>query len=130
MEAALKRKKSHSGSYDSMVTARVPKGIKEQGDAILREIGASPTKLVNSAYDFVIAHRRLPSGNQDASQLKPGVRKLSAAQKKQLRSRAGKLVVGRIQSEDSFRDLLNEAKNERYPGSSSDNQPNRRSVQK
>ena len=46
---------------DAIVTARVPIEIKEQGNAILREIGSSPTKLINAAYNYLLATHALPS---------------------------------------------------------------------
>jgi len=46
---------------DAIVTARVPVEIKEQGNAILKEIGSSPTKLINAAYDYLLATHQLPS---------------------------------------------------------------------
>lgn len=45
---------------DSFVTARVPAEIKEQGNAILKSIGSSPTQLVNAAYEYVLAEGEVP----------------------------------------------------------------------
>lgn len=45
---------------DAIVTARVPVEIKEQVGVILREIGSTPTKLINSAYEYVLRHHALP----------------------------------------------------------------------
>lgn len=45
---------------DAMVTARVPVEVRNQGNAILKRIGSSPTKLVNAAYDYVLKHGSLP----------------------------------------------------------------------
>ena len=46
---------------DAMVTARMPQGKKEAGNAVLREMGTSPSQLINDIYDFVIRTRKLPS---------------------------------------------------------------------
>ena len=46
---------------DAIVTARIPVEVKEQGNAILREIGSSPTKLINAAYNYLLATHTLPS---------------------------------------------------------------------
>lgn len=46
---------------DAIVTARIPIEVKEQGNAILKEIGSSPTKLINAAYSYLLATHRLPS---------------------------------------------------------------------
>lgn len=45
---------------DSMVTARVPREIHRQGNRVLERIGATPTQLVNEAYEYVIKHGKLP----------------------------------------------------------------------
>ncbi len=49
-----------------MVSARVPAEVKEQVGAILREIGSSPTELVNVAYDYVLRYGKLPQVCEDA----------------------------------------------------------------
>lgn len=54
---------------DSFVTARVPAEIKEQGNAILEKLGSSPTKLVNAAYEYVLAEGAIP---QPSSRAKEG----------------------------------------------------------
>ena len=45
---------------DAMVTARVPVEVKERVGSILREMGSSPTELVNAAYDYVLKYGKLP----------------------------------------------------------------------
>ena len=45
----------------SIVNARVPRAKKEAGSGILESLGANVTELVNGAYDYLIAHRQLPS---------------------------------------------------------------------
>ena len=73
---------------DSIVTARVPAGIKEQGKDILQKIGATPTDLVNAAYRYVLQEGKLPQ--VDSRPLVSNgdkFRKLSAAQKKRLKER-------------------------------------------
>lgn len=49
---------------DSFVTARVPAEIKEQGNAILKSIGSTPTELVNAAYAYVLEEKALPDYTQ------------------------------------------------------------------
>ena len=46
---------------DAIVTARVPVEVKDQVGAILREIGSTPTQLINRAYEYVLAKRELPT---------------------------------------------------------------------
>ena len=50
---------------DSIVTARVPSGIKEQGADVLKSIGHTPTELINAAYKYVIEKRELPTVNAE-----------------------------------------------------------------
>jgi len=45
---------------DSIVTARVPVEIKEQVNEVLAKIGATPTQLINAAYEYVLVHGALP----------------------------------------------------------------------
>lgn len=45
---------------DAIVTARVPVEVKAQVNAILHELGSSPTKLINAAYEYVLRHHALP----------------------------------------------------------------------
>lgn len=44
-----------------IVTARVPSEIRRQGNEALRALGATPTQLINAAYEYVIEHGSLPS---------------------------------------------------------------------
>ena len=46
---------------DAIVTARVPVEIKDQVTTILKEMGSSPTKLINAAYNYVLATHELPT---------------------------------------------------------------------
>ena len=50
---------------DSIVTARVPVEIKEQGNEVLARMGSTPTQLVNSAYEYVLRHGELPAGKNE-----------------------------------------------------------------
>jgi antitoxin component of RelBE/YafQ-DinJ toxin-antitoxin module len=53
---------------DDMVTARVPREIRQQGNMVLKRIGATPTQLVNEAYEYVIKHGKLPRTNEREGQ--------------------------------------------------------------
>ena len=44
-----------------MVTARVPAEIRRQGNAMLKSLGATPTQLVNAAYEYLLNAGALPS---------------------------------------------------------------------
>jgi antitoxin component of RelBE/YafQ-DinJ toxin-antitoxin module len=49
---------------EDMVTARVPREIRRQGNMVLQRIGATPTQLVNNAYEYVIRHGKLPRASE------------------------------------------------------------------
>ena len=71
---------------DSIVTARVPSGIKAEGLAVLKTLGATPTDLVNSAYRFVISEKRLPFSEEEKIQRPYESRKLSPEQVRSIRT--------------------------------------------
>ena len=54
----------------AMVTARVPVEIRDQVNAQLRDIGSSPTELVNAAYDYVLTTGELPDVNRGDAPLR------------------------------------------------------------
>ena len=54
----------------AMVTARVPAEIRDQVNAQLRDIGSSPTELVNAAYDYVLKTGELPDVNRGDAPLR------------------------------------------------------------
>lgn len=53
----------------AMVTARVPVEIRDQVNVQLREMGSSPTELVNAAYDYVLRTGELPDVHRDGAPL-------------------------------------------------------------
>ena len=70
---------------DAFVTARVPVEIKEQGNAALKRIGATPTQLVNAAYEYVLAHGALPGAqNQGSDHVVSGKQQLTGAAAQEL----------------------------------------------
>lgn len=72
---------------DAIVTARVPAEIKERGKAILQSIGATPTDLINAAYNYVLANGKLPAVSPSPEALKSQRRTLSKTQQKELKQR-------------------------------------------
>lgn len=96
---------------DSIVTARVPSEIKEQGNDVLRAIGATPTQLVNAAYEYVLAYGKLP--RMSAGDSDPATRALSAEQKKLLRSFVAESTYAVPESywgDKSYKDLIEEGR--------------------
>lgn len=67
-----------------VVTARVPVEIRDQVNAHLRDIGSSPTELINAAYDYVLKTGRLPDAVQEDP---PSTITLTDAQINELRFR-------------------------------------------
>lgn len=45
---------------EAMVTARMSYGKKEEGTAILKELGVTPSKAINDLFDYIVKHRELP----------------------------------------------------------------------
>lgn len=48
---------------DAMVTARMPIGKKEAGNAILQQLGMSASQVINELYDYIISNRATPFGD-------------------------------------------------------------------
>lgn len=45
----------------SVISARIPKEIRDQGDAALKRLDSTVTELVNSAFEYVIKTGSLPT---------------------------------------------------------------------
>ena len=52
----------------TLVSARIPTAKKEASAGILRQIGATATDLINSAYDYLLESGELPHVGKDAPQ--------------------------------------------------------------
>ncbi len=102
---------------DSIVTARVPSGIKEEGRAALQRIGATPTDLVNAAYRYVLAKGKLPEVDPLVATAGQKSRRLSAEQKRNLTSlieRTTFAVPDSYWADRTDDELLAEALREKY----------------
>lgn len=109
-------KAAGNASAYAMLTARVPKGVKERGDALLHSIGSTPTKLVNAAYAFLLEHGELPGVDEGCDSLKPGRRTLDKQQTQQLNRIMESLAVGSERFPDkTYEQLKEEAMAERFP---------------
>ena len=105
---AVGKASEKSGRVDSIVTARVPTEIKKQGNAVLEKIGATPTELINSAYEYAISHGSLPT---EGGIVRPGPRKLTPGQKNKLKERGRRMLVkpgGDALNGRSLKDVLAE----------------------
>lgn len=99
----------------AMLTARVPKGMKERGDALLRSMGSTPTKLVNAAYAFLLEHGKLP-GAEESQALAPGPRTLNSQQAQRLGQIMEALAMdGERLPDKPYAQLKEEAMRERFP---------------
>ena len=100
---------------DPVVTARVPAGVRQRGQEVLREIGSNTSELINAAFAYVIQERKLPK-----AKLKEAValehRKLGATEKRELARffREVQTAVPQEQSDTPFEQLLEDAMKERY----------------
>lgn len=105
-----------SSRSDSIVTARVPTEIRDQGNEILKKIGSTPTELVNAAYEYVLKNGKLPSTSPSLEELKGKHRVLSPEQKEMLRERMRKvrLIAPDNGGDKTDKELLAEARDERY----------------
>ena len=114
MESTIGKRQGRSERNDAIVTARVPAEIKKQGNAVLREIGSTPTELVNAAYEYVLKEGALPVHNPP---LEPRVIRLTDAQKRKLRERSEKMTYAVPESfwqGKSYKELLEDAIKEKY----------------
>lgn len=99
---------------DATVSARVPVAVKEQGNSVLRSIGATPSQLINAAYEFVLANHRLPHAHDDLEALRGTHRSLTSQQHEKIQQSLRAMYVGPSAEDSSFIDQLNAARDERY----------------
>ena len=99
---------------DAIVTARVPVAVKEQVGGVLRDIGSTPSQLVNAAYEYVLAERRLPRAGALLDESIPRNRQLTQEQRWRVAAALEAMYVGPVQDDRSFDEKLREARDERY----------------
>ncbi len=102
---------------DAVVTARVPVEVKEQVNKILRNMGSSPTELINAAYRYVLKSGALPDCGRQLLSDERGSRprQLSNEQRTELMASLAAMTLP-LPSNDTrpFKELLAEARDERY----------------
>ncbi len=109
-------RRPRKNAVDAVVTARVPRAVRQHGDDILREMGSTPTKLINAAYDYVIQHKRLPGEQLSSDRPKPGVRRFTPEQAKEFRALLARTTVGALDWEGkTYDDLKEEALRGKHP---------------
>ena len=120
-EASKKASKKPTGkkvtTSESVVTARVPMEIREQGNEVLKKIGATPTELINAAYKYVIDQGELPKAYPSLEEVAARRRTLTPEQKRKLKERAEEMTLRAPDSWEgkTFDQLREEAMRERYP---------------
>lgn len=98
---------------DAIVSARIPVAVKERGNAALKELGATPSQLINAAYEFVLAERKLPKAHEPLAGDSRD-RTLTPQQCEKIRASLAAMYVGPAANEQSFKEQLAEARDERY----------------
>ena len=102
-------------SSDTIVAARVPEEIKDQGNAILAKLGYTQTHLINSAYRYVLEFHRLPF---ESATPKPGKRTLDPKRKRQLSEELFALQVSTydysLGNTRTFKEALTEKRRAEY----------------
>lgn len=99
---------------DPMVSARVPLELRDQVNDELRKIGSSPTELINSAYEFFLKTKSLPTPRPG---LKPGKRRLSKEDARKIQASLDSstfFVPESFFDDKSYDELLADALREEY----------------
>ena len=68
---------------DSTVSARVPRELRNQGDAALKRINSTVSELVNSAFEYVIKTGQLPTEQKQPNPEEKTVRRFDSAEQKE-----------------------------------------------
>ena len=100
----------------TMVAARVPVEIKEQGDLILRNLGSNPTDLINKAYAYVLKNGSLP-GEGDGLLKKSNIKRTASPELLQdLRAvyEGMSLPLADAWNGKTFKEIRDELEDDRY----------------
>ncbi len=98
---------------DVTVTARIPVEIKEQASVILRDLGSTPTQLINAAYRYLLQEKALP----DAKPALSANRKLTPEQLAAIQDSWKRMAVPGAHFSnggEDFKQQLAEARDQRY----------------
>lgn len=99
---------------DPMVSARVPLELRDQVNEGLRAIGSTPTELINSAYQYFLEHKMLPSDLKTPTR---GKKRLSAEQMQDL-AQSIETTTLQVKEESfkglSYKELLRQELKDRY----------------
>lgn len=98
---------------DATVSARIPVAVKERGNAILKEIGATPSQLINAAYDYLLANHELPKSD-GAPATRKAHRVLTKAQIEEIDQILDAMYLGPLPEGKAYEQLREEAWEDRY----------------
>ena len=98
---------------DAIVSARVPVALKERGNGILRDIGCTPTQLINAAYQYLLSEHELPKPRDPLEGMKGTKRELTDQQREKIRRSLQAMYVGPPATDESFSSQLSAARDER-----------------
>ena len=89
----------------TLVSARVPVARKEAAQSALQQLGLSTTELINSAFDYLIENRSLPTAEKELPRTDEGFDALLAE---------CTLAVPWPEEDVDYRDIVRKGKQERY----------------
>lgn len=89
----------------TLVSARVPVARKEAAQSALQQLGLSTTELINSAFDYLIENRSLPTEAKPVPRTSEGFNNLLAE---------CTLAVPWPEEDVDCRDIVRKGKQERY----------------
>ena len=103
--------------YTPVKRVCLPVEIKEQGDAVLKKIGSTPTELIDATYQYVIEHGELPKSLPSLDEVAERRRTLTPEQKAHIKASIDRMTLKAPASwaGKTFEELREEAMRERYP---------------
>ena len=101
---------------NTMVAARVPVEVKEQGDGILKALGSNPTELINKAYAYVLKYGVLPGEKEREEQASATRRTVTPEMLASLRAtyEGMSLPLSDAWGAKSFAEIRDELQDDRY----------------
>ncbi len=101
---------------DTTVSARIPVEVKKQADKKLRDMGSSPTELINAAYRYVLKENRLPvaSAKATAGKRKRSLNKEQQRQLKEFLAKATFAVPEEALEGKTYKEIIAEGRRADY----------------
>lgn len=92
---------------DVLVSARISPAKKEAGKRVLDSLGASASDLINSAYDYLLAEKKLPMATADPAFSIEGAQAFLAESTLDI-------DWGGVAPDGDYRSIIRKGKQERY----------------